>query len=92
MATPAELAKENKELKAEVAEKNAVIAEMQEAIETVAAPSAHPTVTVGKQKFNIVYKSFKLGTKLITASDIQDDKELAAELVEMKSGALVPIK
>jgi hypothetical protein len=86
-----ELTAANEKLTAKTAAQAEIIDDMGAQLEVLSKkePAAKKaTVNVDKLEYAIVIKSFKHDGIIVTADDIQNNKKLAKELVEMGSGAL----
>lgn len=72
----------------EIAEKDAIIKDLNEAISNTAVIKGKPVVKVDGNTYEIGAKSFSHNRKIVTAEEIQKNTELAKELVEGGNGLL----
>lgn len=86
---------ENAQLREELEKAESVIEDLKQelakALEASAQTSQIPQVKIGKDVYNIVIPTFIYGGEKRTAKDVQQDKELAAALLQEGSAVLEKI-
>lgn len=84
---------EKTELLNQVAEQDAIIAELQAQLEKAGTPivSAHPVVAVGKDKYQVTLKQFRFKGTEYKAADLAKHPAVIKQLLEAKVEFLVKL-